>query len=99
MSRADASDRVRDIPSSRWPRPAFIRPGRQRFSPSREDPGKPGLARRWPRQRDFGPTDAHKVLFSPENTGRREVRSVRWLRRGEFNRRAAPLPRRRTADM
>jgi len=95
MSGVDASDRARGIPSSRWPRPAFIRPSRRRFSPWREDPGKSGLAGRWPRQREFGPTDAHKVLFSPEDTGRREARPVRWLRRGESNRRVAMLRRRR----
>jgi len=78
MPCGDASRRVGDIPSSRRPRAGFIRPAWQRCPSLAE--GRPGIAgqrRRRPRQRKFGPTDANKVLFSPEDTRRHCDRRVR----------------------
>jgi len=80
------------IPSRRWPRHGFIRPKWQRVCQGLAWP-----ANWWPRQREFGPTDANMVLFSPEDTCRHSDRHVRWLRRDESHRRTAPLLQCRTA--
>ena len=81
------------VPPRRRPRPAFIQPAsRVRHSRNRE------AAWRRLRPCEFGPTDANKVLFSPEDTPRHCDRCVRRLRRDESNRRAAPLVRRRTGN-
>jgi len=69
MFRVGASDRAGNIPSHRWPRPGFIRPIWQRcFSPVEKRPGIAGQRKWWSRQRKFGPIDANKVFFSPEDT-------------------------------
>ena len=81
------------VPSSRKPRLDFIQPAlRVKHSRNRE------AAWRRLRPCEFGPTDANKVLFSPEDTHRQYARCVRRLRRDECNRQAASLVRRWTGN-